>query len=65
MLHMAMRLWLIFGVVTMVLLAFWLRLVQLQVLDGDYYQELIEDDRTVVRFIPSRRGKILDRWGYR
>ena len=42
---------------------FWLRLVQLQVLDGDYYQELIEDDRTVVRFVPARRGKNVDRWG--
>lgn len=39
------------------------RMYQLQVLDGERFQTLAEDNRINIRLIPPPRGRILDRFG--
>ena len=57
------RAWLIALAGTFFVLIFMLRLVHLQIIRGDRYASMIEEDRLVTDFKPARRGRILDRHG--
>jgi penicillin-binding protein 2 len=57
------RLWLLAVLFALMLGVFWLRLMDLQLVQGERLAQAVDQSRLVQQIIPPRRGRILDRNG--
>jgi penicillin-binding protein 2 len=60
---MAHRLWLLAVMFTLLIGCFMMRLVELQLVQGERLAKAVDDSRLVTEVLPPRRGRILDRHG--